>query len=1037
MNLLESLQNIFEGASVEDEYNRNYSSIDKTVFETIAKADPKSRVVDGELQGIGFGAKSLLLRCYLNGDTDFMDNLDNITKALTDFYANQGTYSPQFKNLNNFPSIQDFLNFMESPEDFSLEIDSQEAKATGIDNIYSKYYSSIDRKDFDDLVTTDPETTDKGIGYVMKNLILPKYLKGETEIIDHLDDLREAIETFYKIKDTLTQEEQKIESYKSIKDFVNYMLNGTTSKFIKNLENNSRVDRDDWEIVASNFEYDVVWCKSKEANIAITHDNSSRQDGYLKWCTGWRNNNQWSNYSGSNYIYCFLYKRDVRDRLNNYQLALNKRDSSLYRFLDGNDEAEGVFNAGVEEGSRLFKAFLIRNLSLAKKLAAVPHLSENGILRGVLASIKYQNKALVCSGNFNELESLKIDGAGEFIKEVSIENISSIPTGMFMNFLALQKVTLKEGLKKIGHQAFMYCKSLKEISFPESLEEIGAEAFAEDSQLPKSLRIPNNVVKIGREAFRGTHCKLTIDRGRTKKLKIDPADKDWFLTHHRAINVQEDLDEDFLKENIPPDLVKAYRNSTMSRSGSTRNPQTDHAELISPVRRGVRYNYGKANYTEISKEEAKRIGKYEKEKVSDLRFILGNKLIEFELRNNKPFQTYVANIPTRNLEAAGIQLYDKDGYTTSDSRYASYNQIVDLADKIYQTDEYQHYINDQTDSDTYIYQDVVADDGEVLGKEPVKQKLQAKRSQNQGRAVINYYNVEDILPHRPAETYGRGRTTEFTNFDTGSHNPGNVYVGWESTTGAQNFLDKITQNRLAYRKWDNSRRQLKKLQRDRDLYDEKSFEEEEDYLKMLEKSAYQDYLKARKALNAARDKVSLTINQDIQDIHKRIYNKLRQLQDKLDKIQALTKSQNTLRLKKISYDSDKAKEIQDKITTQEKVIRDKRAELEGLQREIDELTRKITELQTKLSSGNENLQIYLQQISTLLATLDDLSEGEMKKKFEEIDSLEREKEKIEKELDQLFPSRKKTSSEITTEVDSDLEDVIDFSGDDDSTDSEE
>ena len=68
----------------------------------------------------------------------------------------------------------------------------------------------------------------------------------------------------------------------------------------------------------------------------------------------------------------------------------------------------------------------------------------------------------------------------------------------------LTRVTLPQGLVKIGNGAFDQCVLLTQIVFPESLREIGAQAFHSSGLV--DVKIPSGVKKIGDEAF----CALDI-----------------------------------------------------------------------------------------------------------------------------------------------------------------------------------------------------------------------------------------------------------------------------------------------------------------------------------------------------------------------------------------------------------------------------------------------------------------------------------------------------------------------------------------------
>ena len=97
---------------------------------------------------------------------------------------------------------------------------------------------------------------------------------------------------------------------------------------------------------------------------------------------------------------------------------------------------------------------------------------------------------------------------GEYIDRTDIEEvvvaegcgITEIPDYAFLGCGSLKKVTLPEGLKKIGFQAFSECSGLREINLPGSLEDIGSKSFAYCSALD-GLRFPAGLKHIGHNAF--------------------------------------------------------------------------------------------------------------------------------------------------------------------------------------------------------------------------------------------------------------------------------------------------------------------------------------------------------------------------------------------------------------------------------------------------------------------------------------------------------------------------------------------------------
>ncbi|MDE5871969.1 MAG: leucine-rich repeat domain-containing protein, partial [Muribaculaceae bacterium] len=97
---------------------------------------------------------------------------------------------------------------------------------------------------------------------------------------------------------------------------------------------------------------------------------------------------------------------------------------------------------------------------------------------------------------------------GQFIDRTDIEEviveagrgITEIPDYAFLGCTALRKVTLPEGLKKIGFQAFSECSGLEEINFPSTLEDIGSNSFTYCANLD-GLVFPAGLKHIGHNAF--------------------------------------------------------------------------------------------------------------------------------------------------------------------------------------------------------------------------------------------------------------------------------------------------------------------------------------------------------------------------------------------------------------------------------------------------------------------------------------------------------------------------------------------------------
>ena len=97
----------------------------------------------------------------------------------------------------------------------------------------------------------------------------------------------------------------------------------------------------------------------------------------------------------------------------------------------------------------------------------------------------------------------------------------------------MERVTIKNGIEKIGFQAFKNCPSLTTLNqdLPETLKVIEEEAFMSCKNLKGSIHVPDSLEVVKLRAFDGTRCKLKIDRTRTKPITFSSADREWVNAH--------------------------------------------------------------------------------------------------------------------------------------------------------------------------------------------------------------------------------------------------------------------------------------------------------------------------------------------------------------------------------------------------------------------------------------------------------------------------------------------------------------------------
>ena len=70
------------------------------------------------------------------------------------------------------------------------------------------------------------------------------------------------------------------------------------------------------------------------------------------------------------------------------------------------------------------------------------------------------------------------------------------------NLRRVKTITIKEGVTKIGKDAFINCENLENVEIPDSVTEIGRSAFKGCTGLT-SITIPDRVTSIGGQAFKG------------------------------------------------------------------------------------------------------------------------------------------------------------------------------------------------------------------------------------------------------------------------------------------------------------------------------------------------------------------------------------------------------------------------------------------------------------------------------------------------------------------------------------------------------
>lgn len=526
-------------SKIDAEYERSYSSIPRDIFDTICLLDPDTKEDSGAISKIGYGAKQLLLKAYMNGETDFLDNPEAVVEALRQYYPNRSKY-PQ---LHNFTSVKDFLKFIDNPD----TIENEKTKENPIDNLYNKYYSKIDRDTFNSIIAIDPKTTSDRIGEIARSLLLPAQQKGENVLDYDIEKLKSVIDFFYNHKNEIPKEKQNIQYYKSVSDFIENAHSGP-SKFLQDLLSNETIDpvtlrpvKDDIRVVASTKDYEILEPLSQKANNAISggFDGVGKAGENMNWCTASSTTRDWWNQHVERQhgrLFDFMHKtrnRGAGNQTSNWQIQVNP-DYRIHdpNFKDGLDHDPAYFPGDTSE--KKFKSFLIRYPDIYNAIKDKDPFDKMPIVKEAGAYIKYSESVYEVNSK-SDLIALLNNGMNEVIKGVKF-NLEHVPEGLFTECMNLREVELGPNVRTIGDQAFK-TSGISKLTLNDGLISIGRESFATCGSLKGSLRLPDSVEKIGKYAFMDTDCNVKVNINRNTKLQIDSADKDWAYKRLKAIKL--------------------------------------------------------------------------------------------------------------------------------------------------------------------------------------------------------------------------------------------------------------------------------------------------------------------------------------------------------------------------------------------------------------------------------------------------------------------------------------------------------------------
>lgn len=424
-----------------------------------------------------------------------------------------------------------------------------------------------------------------------------------------------------------------------------------------------------------------------------------------------------------------------------------------------------------------------------------------------------------------------------------------------------------------------------------------------------------------------------------------------------------EIAEKYLDENIPRDLFRLYNNRPYP---SQRNPDTKHFELHNTDnRRSILYDYGKAQYRVISAQEAIQMVKNNKQEIQNLRIIFDGYLVEYELRDNGSIYAIYRDPSSVTING---KYYKNIGY-------APWQQVINFAEKIYWTDEYSR----------------------KLSAEEI-----AKRSEkNAERIMYKGLSPQDQRydPHTPFYNLSRGETLRAKAIpDTGDHS------GYISYTP-----EHIRQR---YTKYDLARKALKKLEQEKELYDNK--EEYEELKVKLEKDKKDALDRYNSALETKRIQDTMKV--------KEISIQTHQFNIKL--------AEYTRAIQKALSDSyELKKKLDNLLTTTTNTSNTSTASLNSLRKDLANVVTALNDDTQILADAQDRSQSE-EKVKELLDKITEYKTEFVNDHLKDLAKIEHDIKDIEDQIDRYRPSTAAKKARIAAaqfkEMPADLLNVIDF-----------
>jgi hypothetical protein len=139
---------------------------------------------NAEIIGIGRVASGLLLPKY--ADENFLEFESDVFEATKLYANNYNQLAGQYKNLNTFKSVKDFVNFNLNNSEIEVNTIDKKVKKTPDEKLQAlidQQFPSLSLQDLKEIADLDSETeieTGK-IGAFSKTVLLPVYLRATEE----------------------------------------------------------------------------------------------------------------------------------------------------------------------------------------------------------------------------------------------------------------------------------------------------------------------------------------------------------------------------------------------------------------------------------------------------------------------------------------------------------------------------------------------------------------------------------------------------------------------------------------------------------------------------------------------------------------------------------------------------------------------------------------------------------------------------------------------------------------------------------------